>query len=172
LERVGLDDNPIENLKSALKALEGALGQAPASMLSRVLEGDNARLLESFVSRCLDVQQATADLSKSLRGEPTPAMLDSIAEALRACNELRLRSVDPEALPAERHERTSSGQIARAVARAIEPLVSARSEARNWRLSDIGKAHELLRTAGRGVLALRSREDVPAGRGAFAAEAL
>jgi hypothetical protein len=166
LERVGLEsDSPIENLKSALKALEGAaglLGQAPASMLSRLLEGDDARLLESFISRCLDVQRATAELSKSLRGEPTPAMLDGIGETLRACNELGLRSIDPEALAAERHERTRSGQIARAVSRAIEPLVSARSEAKSWRLSDIGKAHELLKTAGRGVLALRSRKDMPA----------
>jgi hypothetical protein len=142
LARVGLEsDGPVESLKSALKALEeaaGLLAQAPACMLVAVLEGDNALVLEAFVKRCLEPQRATSELSKSLRGEPSPAMAEAIAEALRACDELGLQSVDPEALTAERRDRTRAGEGARGVARAIEPLVSGRAEARSWRLSDIG----------------------------------
>ncbi len=167
LERIGLgSDSSVETLKSALKALEGAAGllsHAPASTLARVLEGDNVRLLESFVTRCLEIQRATAELSNALLGEPSAAMAEAIAEAVRACGELALRSVDPEALAAERRDRKRAGEIARVVARAIGPVVSARSEARSWRLSDIGKAHGLLKKAGREVLALRNRKDMPTG---------
>ncbi|MGE5536129.1 MAG: DUF4011 domain-containing protein, partial [Acidobacteriota bacterium] len=168
LERIGLgSDSSIESLKSAVTALEGAtglLGQAPASTLARILEGDNARLLDGFVARCLDVQRASTDLSNALRGDPSPVMADAVGEAVRACAELALHSADPESLAAERRDRTEALKVARGVARAIGPLVSARSEARSWPLSDIGRAHGLLKHAGREVLALRMRAEMPAGK--------
>src|SRR5439155_4490496 len=78
------------------------------------------------------------------------------------CKRLNLSTIDPGSLAEEVQEKSKFVETARSISLVLRPLVESRPESSSWCLSDIAKAHALLKETGRdAVLSRNARTSEP-----------
>src|SRR5262249_49924347 len=131
-------------------------------LLLSLLDGNNAKTAQRFIERCQVCRHQRDELSRLLAREPDVECLSLIGQTQEIRDRFSLSTIDPQALAEELQERRKFLDTARTISSVLRPLVDARPESGAWPLSDIAKAHALLKEAGReAVLSRNARTNEP-----------
>jgi hypothetical protein len=133
-----------------------------ATVLLSLLLAGNAKTAQRFIGRCEAHQRQLEELSRLLARQPGGECLELIGRTADICERLKLSTIDPDSLAEELEDRRRSVDTARSISTVLRPLVESRPESRSWYLSDIAKAHGLLKETGRdAVLSRNARTSEP-----------
>jgi hypothetical protein len=131
-------------------------------LLLNLLDGDNVKTAQRFIERCESCRHQRDELSGVLAREPDEEGLELIRQIQEICDRFNLSTVDPQTLTEQLQEKRKFVQTVRNISSVLKPLVDARSESSAWPLSDIAKAHALLKETGRdAVLCRNARTNEP-----------
>jgi hypothetical protein len=146
----------LAKLDLAFDQVQRHIESHPRQLLLNLLDSNNVRAAQRFVERCEVCRGRRSELSRVLAGEPGAECLDLIRQAQEICNRFELTSLDLENLTEQLQELRQFLETARAISSVLRPLVDARPESSAWDLSDIAKAHALVKESGRDAVLCRN----------------
>ena len=118
------------------------------TVLLNLLSGGNAKTGQHFISRCEAYQRRREELSRVLCRQPDAECIELISRTAEISKRLKLSTIDPDSLAEELDDRRNFVLTARSISAVLQPLAESRPESRGWQLSDIAKAHGLLKETG------------------------
>ena len=132
-------------------------------LLIDLLRGNNAESAQRFIGRCEAYQKKRKELSRILVN-PDADGIESVRSAAEICQQFNLNTIDPTIVAEELDSRRNFVETARSISSVLSPLVNSRPESSGWSLSDLAKAHALLKETGRdAVLSRNARTNEPDG---------
>jgi transcription elongation GreA/GreB family factor len=160
LSAVGLKaDTPVTSLvivERHLSIANDLTGQLSRETLIALLDSSNLSSLRAFAESCRAFVSEDEDLRTLIAIEPDTEALGLLSHLAAICNEAGIESANIEKLEAQLQKSKAAAKTSRAVSAAIDPLILAFPDSRNWRLADLAKAKSLLKKVGRDALRLRS----------------
>ena len=148
----------LEELMQALDELSSHMQRHPKKFVTDVLAEGKANALAAFLDRCVVMAAIAQDLADQISGEADETTLHKIWKVEDICARASLSTIDSRNLAEQLETKKNSASTARAISRALEPLVAARDFARTWLLDDLAKAHAMYREVGRQAIVLRSNK--------------
>jgi very-short-patch-repair endonuclease len=148
----------LEELVQALDEASSHMQRHPTNFVTDVLAGGRANALAAFIDRCVVMAAIAQDLADHISGEADETTLHKIRKVEEICARASLSTIDSRILAEQLETKKKSASTARAISRALEPLVAACESARTWPLDDLAKAHALYREIGRQATVLRSNK--------------
>jgi len=154
----------LSELDAQLEQAQRHVQDHGATVLLNLLSGGNAKTAQRFIGRCEAHQRQREELSRVLCRQLDAECVELISRTAEISKRLKLSTIDPASLAEELKDRRNSVQAARSISAVLRPLMESRPESRSWPLSDIAKAHGLLKETGReAVLSRNARTSEPDG---------
>jgi RecA/RadA recombinase len=148
-------DHDLAALLAALGELE-ALTDTESGLHLALLAKDAAAHLAAFIAGCENCAALERDLAALLAADVTAVIVAAVERIQSICRVNELETLDWNALQRGLESKRVSLQDSRTIASAMAPLISVKPEASEWSLAAIGKAAQIIATAGREALARRN----------------
>jgi hypothetical protein len=132
------------------------------NLLINLLRGKNAEAAQRFIERCDACHLQRGALARVVALKLDARCIELVGRAAETCERLNLSTIDTDTLGEELQNKRKFVETARSISAVLAPLIKTRPESGGWYLSDIAKAHALLKETGRdAVLSRNARTSQP-----------